>query len=57
MLEPDGERMPPYNDQTLERAITQGIDSEGKPLDWPMPRWQMSETEVDDLIAFLKSLK
>ena len=57
MLEPDGERMPPYDDATLKRAITQGIDSEGKPLDWPMPRWQMSEDDLNDLIAFLKVLK
>lgn len=57
MLEPDGQRMPPYNDTTLRRAITQGIDSMGEPLDWPMPRWQMSGTNLDDLIAFLKILK
>ena len=53
MREQDGERIPPYNDQPLKRAITQGIDSQGKPLDWPMPRRQMSETDLDDLIAFL----
>ncbi|MCL5027312.1 MAG: cytochrome c [Chloroflexi bacterium] len=57
MLEPNGERIPPYNDETLKRAITQGIDSQGKPLDWPMPRWQMPDMDLDDLIAFLKTLK
>lgn len=57
MLEPDGQRIPPYNDSTLRSAITQGIDSEGKPLELTMPRWQMSEKDINDLIAFLKALK
>jgi cytochrome c oxidase subunit 2 len=57
MLEPDGSRMPPYTDRTIQRTITQGIGSDGKTLDWPMPRWQMSGEDLDDLIAFLKTLK
>ncbi len=48
---------PPYTDALIKRAITQGVDSAGKPLDWTMPRWQMSEQDVNDVIAYLKTLK
>jgi len=47
---------PPYTDTTLKRAITEGLDPDGKPLDWPMPKWKMTDQQVNDLIAFLKSL-
>ena len=44
-----------YSDETLRRAITKGIDAGGKPLVQEMPKWTMSEQDLDDLIAFLKS--
>ncbi len=47
----------PYTDELIKRAITQGIDSEGKRLDPPMPVWQMSEEDLNDLIEYLKTLK
>ena len=56
MREPDGRRDGTYTNATLKRAITQGLDPEGKPLDWPMPRWQMTNQELDDLLAYLKTL-
>lgn len=56
MLEPDGTRGPTYTNAALKRAITQGLDPEDKPLDWPMPRWQMTDQELDDLLAYLKTL-
>lgn len=56
MLEPNGERGATYTDETIKRAITEGVDAKDKRLDWPMPRWRMSERELDDLIAFLKTL-
>ncbi len=43
-----------YNDETLRRAITQGLDPDGKRLDPAMPRWSMSAPDLADLIAFLK---
>lgn len=52
-----GEEHPPYTDETLKRAITQGLDPAGDPLDWPMPRWSMSEADLNDLITYLKTLK
>ena len=48
---------PPYTDATIKQAITQGVDSAEKPLDWAMPRWQMSDQDVNDVIAYLKTLK
>lgn len=56
MLEPSGTRGPTYTDATIKRAVTQGIDAEGDSLSWPMPRWQMTSQELDDLIAYLKTL-
>lgn len=43
-----------YDAGTLRRAITRGLDPAGKPLDTAMPRWQMSATDLDDLIAYLQ---
>ncbi len=45
-----------YTDETIKRAITQGLDEGGKPLAWPTPRWQMNDAQLNDLIAFLKTL-
>ncbi|HET9017681.1 MAG TPA: cytochrome c [Thermomicrobiaceae bacterium] len=56
MLEPDGSRGPTYTDAGIARAVTTGIDAEGMPLDPTMPRWQMSDTEMADLLAYLKTL-
>lgn len=41
---------------TIGRAITQGLDEAGKPLDQAMPRWQMSTSDVQSTVAYLKVL-
>jgi mono/diheme cytochrome c family protein len=46
----------PYTEKTIRRAITEGVEPEGEPLDWPMPRWSMSDEDLDDLVNFLKAL-
>jgi mono/diheme cytochrome c family protein len=51
------EEHPPYTEETLKRAITRGIDPAGEPLDDLMPRWQMSNGDLDDLVDFIKTLK
>lgn len=51
------EEHPPYTDELIKRAITQGIDPAGEPLDWAMPRWSMSERDLNDLLAYLKTLE
>ncbi|MHB1293701.1 MAG: c-type cytochrome [Anaerolineae bacterium] len=50
------EEHPPYTDSTIRRAITEGVDPAGKPLDWPMPRWRILDADLDDLIEYLKQL-
>src|SRR5258706_264244 len=46
----------PYTDALLARAITQGLDSSGQQLDASMPRWVLSESELQDLLKYLKRL-
>lgn len=53
--EEEGEH-PPYTDETIKRAITQGVNPAGDPLNITMPRWRLSERDLDDLLAFLKTL-
>jgi len=48
---------PAYTDDTLKDAITRGIDSQGKRLDYSMPRFQIQGKNLTDLISFLKTLK
>jgi cytochrome c oxidase subunit 2 len=40
----------------IKRAVTQGIGADGRKLDLIMPRWQMSDTDLNDLIAYLKTM-
>ena len=43
-----------YDDESLRRAITLGIDPSGVKLEDAMPRWNISAADLDDLIAYLK---
>jgi len=45
-----------FTDATIRKAITDGLDQAGKPLDVAMPRWQMSNADLDATIAYLKVL-
>jgi mono/diheme cytochrome c family protein len=47
---------PIYTDSTLERAITQGIGSDGSTLSVYMPRWQMSTGDLNDLVSYIHTL-
>ncbi len=51
------EEHPPYTEETLKRAIIRGIDPAGEPLDESMPRWRMSEQDLDDLVDFIMMLE
>ncbi len=44
-----------YTDDTLRRAVFQGADPAGNPLDEDMPRWSMSGRDWEDLLAYLRS--
>ncbi len=50
------EEHPPYTEETLKRAITKGLNPANEPLDEAMPRWRMSEADLDDLVDFIKTL-
>ena len=48
---------PPFTEDSLKRAIVDGIDPDGGELEYPMPHWQMSTGDLNDLVAFIKTLK
>ena len=50
------EEHPPYTEETIKRAILDGIDPAGEPLDLTMPRWKMTDKDVDDVVEYLKTL-
>lgn len=47
----------PYTEATVKDAITKGLEPNGKELEIYMPRWQMANEDLDDLLSFLKTLK
>lgn len=51
------ESHPPFTIETVKQAITQGVDPAGNPLDYQMPLWQMSEGNLNDLVAFIQTLE
>src|SRR4029453_19410284 len=52
----DGRRHPAYTERGLELAITRGRDPAGNKLLNVMPRYQMSQEDLADLILYLKRL-
>lgn len=50
------EEHPPYTDETIKIAIKDGIDPASEPLNPTMPRWQMSDSDLNDLLEYLKTL-
>ncbi len=47
---------PSYDEETFKQAVTEGLDPGGNLLDPAMLRWRMSEQDLDDLIAYLKTV-
>lgn len=48
---------PAYDDASLKRAIRDGIGSDGRMLGDLMPRYDLTDDQLESLIAYLKSLK
>src|SRR5256885_963708 len=46
----------PYTEATLARAIRDGLDSQGRPLGYLMPRYALGDDEMTALIGYLKTL-
>lgn len=47
---------PAYNDENLLRAINSGIAGNGRLLNATMPRYRLTRTDAQDLIAYLHTL-
>ncbi len=45
-----------YDDLTLARALRTGVDASGTPLNPLMPRYEMSQVDMQSLIAYLRQL-
>lgn len=56
MLEPDGGRGHTFSADDIRRAVTDGVGPDGERLDWPMPRWRLTDRQWADLLAYLKTL-
>jgi ABC-type branched-subunit amino acid transport system substrate-binding protein/mono/diheme cytochrome c family protein len=50
------ELRPAYTDASLKRAIRQGIGADGEALSVLMPRYALSDEDLDALISYLKAL-
>lgn len=56
---PGLEDMYHHKDKLILRAILQGMDEDGQPLDAPMPHWKgaISKAQAEKIVSYLKTLK
>jgi mono/diheme cytochrome c family protein len=47
---------PPYDDALVAQAVRDGLDPAGNRLDPAMPRWNLSDRDLADVIEYLKAL-
>jgi mono/diheme cytochrome c family protein len=52
----DGTTVAAWTDAQIARAIRDGVEPNGEPLKAPMPRWDMTDVQLADMIAYLKEL-
>lgn len=55
--EGEEEAHPPYTDETIKKVIKEGLNPAGEELDSCMPRWQMTDEDLKDLVGYLKALE
>ena len=53
----DEDEHPAYSHETIKRAIAEGLDPAGNALDPEMPRWQMADEDMENLLEYLKILE
>jgi hypothetical protein len=52
----EGRPTPGWSDADIARAIREGVEPNGERLNPPMPRWEMTDAQMQDVIAHLKEL-
>jgi len=52
----NGESQPGWTDSEITAAIREGTEPNGEQLRAPMPRWNMSDAEVEAVVGYLKEL-
>lgn len=52
----NGESEPGWDDEDIKRAISEGMEPSGDTLRPPMPRWHMTDQQLDDIVDYLKEL-
>ncbi len=52
----EGKALHPYQEDTLRRLLTEGVNAEGKSLSAAMPRYSLDDTQWAALYAYLQSL-
>jgi cytochrome c oxidase subunit II len=45
-----------YDEAALRRALAKGVDPDGREFHYYMPRWELSEADMDALVDFLRGL-
>jgi hypothetical protein len=45
-----------YDEEAFKDAVLRGLAHGGQLLSSDMPRWEMSDTDLEDLLSFLKTL-
>jgi ABC-type branched-subunit amino acid transport system substrate-binding protein len=53
----NGRRHPRFDEASLQRAVVEGVDPAGNPLDGSMPRYRISGRDWKALVAYLKVLE
>ncbi len=51
----NGRKHPAFTEATFKTCVLAGVDSAGNRLSTMMPRWQMSNEDLNDLIDYLKT--
>jgi cytochrome c oxidase subunit 2 len=46
-----------YTDEDIRRVIREGIEPSGERMDRTMPRWNISDSDMVDLLEYLKELE